>query len=114
MEKLKHLRWYDSSGRERKLSIVNEGCAMWHDIALQIEMPSGILEEMKDKRDNVTRFTEVLSYWIKTGGSTNYRATWIGLQTILRDTGLSVLAERIEAAMPSLNQQLTFMKISMH
>lgn len=102
MDKLKHLRWYDSTRRERKLSIVNEACAKWHDIALQIEMPDGILEDLKDKHDNVTRFTEVLSYWIKTGGNTNYRATWIGLQTILRDIGLSVLAEKIGAAMPYL------------
>ena len=103
MSKMINLHWVDDSNKQWKLSIVNEGCAKWHEIGLQIEMPAGKLEGLKEKRDNVACFTEVLSYWIQTGGNSSYRATWIGLQTILRDCELSALADTIKAAMPYLD-----------
>ncbi len=85
MSKLLNVQWYDDCKKCYQMSIVNEGCAKWHDIGLLIDMQIGLSQ---DKHDNTSCFTKVLEHWISTGGNANYPATWIGLQNILLDSEL--------------------------
>lgn len=104
MAKLKNLQWYDDKKTAWKLSIVNEGCSKWHDIGVLVGVPTGILEGMRKQHNIAECFTEVLQYWIQTGGNPSYPATWIGLQNVLADSELGVLAAKIKAAIPYISE----------
>ncbi len=101
---LLNLDWHDNENQKRQLNIVNHGCAKWRGFGEFIGMSPGELDGIDTKHRSVAeQFKAVLNHWIQTGGTPRYCATWLGLQTILRDLELGTLAGMIKEAMPFLD-----------
>ena len=104
MKHLVNLTWKDGSQTKKELKIINIACAKWEDIGILVGVDQASLEELSEKNIiNSKKFRDVLKKWIDKGGTETYPATWMGLQTVLRDIEYAALAEKIKAAMPFLD-----------
>ena len=98
------LKYTDSEGTAKSVSIIDEACCKWKDIANMICDSPNKVEELSQKNHDKPRdcLRDIFTEGFINNKPMGYSQDWSGLTELLRDVHLETLADMIDQALSSL------------
>ena len=98
------MKWKDSQGQSKEIRIIEESSHKWRTMGNLLGIPSAKLTSYETARLNRNEACceDVLLYWLSGRGSQEYPVTWNGFHTLLMDTKLATLAEKLSQALQAM------------
>jgi hypothetical protein len=106
-ESLKLLQWKDNEGYEHSFSLVNQVGMRWRTTGLCLGLVKSHLQELdKETRNKYCNnespnfsWSRIMGQWMDRGGTSDYPASWNGVDKLLRDIGHTRDAEELRRAL---------------
>ena len=98
------LKYTDSEGTAKSVSIINDACSKWKDIANMICDSPNKVDELSQKNYGNPHdcLRDIFTEGFINNKPKRYSQDWSGLTELLRDVQLETLADTIDQALSSL------------
>ena len=98
------LKYTDSEGTTKSVSIIDAACCKWKDIANMICDSPNKVDELAQKHHGDPRdcLRDIFKEGFINNKPTGYSQDWSGLKELLKDVRLETLADMIDQALSSL------------